>query len=59
MTTYAITEAQLSDLDSLKVDIANALQTIVKYEQENVILKAQLEAKQLIDTAVQLTKGQA
>lgn len=39
-------EAQLSDLDKLKLDIENALKAIAEYDQENTDLKAQLAAVQ-------------
>ena len=49
-------EAQLADLENLKVDIANALQSIAEYDQENASLKSQLadaqkDAWQPIETA--------
>lgn len=39
-------EAQLSDLDKLKLDIENTLKAIAEYDQENTDLKAQLAAVQ-------------
>lgn len=40
--TYAELEAQLSDLEKLKLDISNALKSIAEYDAENADLKAQL-----------------